>query len=31
LPYDEIDEENVVALAMGANKPKKEEVGVENE
>lgn len=31
LPHDQIDEENVVALAMGANKPKEEEVGVENE
>lgn len=31
LPYDEIDEEKVVALAMGANKSKNEEVGVENE
>jgi len=31
LPYEQIHEENVVALAMGANKSKKEEVGVENE
>lgn len=31
LPHEQIDEENVVALAMGTNRPKKEEVGVENE